>query len=82
MKTRKRTIDLLLEHPDGLVTRDIAAALDVAETSVKQTVKASDRIYLDRWVQHHKQARRWVPVYCAVAMEVPEDCPKPDPAPR
>jgi hypothetical protein len=82
MKARKKVIDLLLEHPDGLLTRDIAATLHVPDDRVCHIVKTSDRIFIDRWVQHRDQPRRWVPIYCTVAMVVPEDCPKPDPVPR
>jgi hypothetical protein len=77
-QARKRVVALLLEHPDGLLTRDIATALDMEDYSVCHVVKASDRIYLDRWVPHRDQPRRLVPVYCAVALNLPEDCPKPD----
>lgn len=65
---------LLLAHPEGMTTRDIMVATKAADKSVRHSLSSMPDTYIDRW--EFPRQGPLAAVYCAV--EVPEDCPRPE----
>jgi len=65
--------DTLLEHEDGLTKSQICNITNISPNSIKKSLDAMPDVYIDRWIVPAKKAV--TPVY--VAVDVPEDCPKP-----
>lgn len=68
--------------PDGGTVREIAENTCMEPAGVAQVLPFMPDVYIDRWqpVTKGKIAGNWAAVWCAV--EVPEDCPKPEPRGR
>ena len=66
------------EQPDGTFVQVIAQELDIHPSLVQKIVRASKRIYVDRWVKPTGSGRPKA-VHCAASPEeaTPEDCPPP-----
>lgn len=67
----------LRTQPDGATEHEISAALGIEAQNVNESVKRAPDIYIDRWT---RSGTRFAPVWMAV--EVPTDCPKPEPKSR
>ena len=66
---------ILRENPDGLTIKQLAELMGREIKHLHITLRAMPDTYVDRWIQTKPQAQ-WSAVWCAV--EVPEDCPRPD----
>lgn len=66
--------EMLKRHPDGLGVGEIASRLDIPEPAVRASLKSMPDVYIDRWIPARN--RGWAAIWCAV--DVPEDCPKPE----
>ena len=65
--------DTLLANEDGLTKSQICNITNISPNSIKKSLEAMPDVYIDRWVIPAKKAV--TPVY--VAVDVPENCPKP-----
>jgi hypothetical protein len=73
-KSRHQLIrNTLLAHEDGLTKSQICNITNISHSSITKSLDAMPDVYIDRWVIYAKKAV--TPVY--VAVDVPEDCPKP-----
>ncbi len=58
---------------DGATTTAVAAEIETSEDTARQALHAMPDVYIDRWAPVRSG---YVAVWCAV--EVPEDCPRPE----
>jgi hypothetical protein len=74
----KRIRPILRAHPDGMTANEVRAHLESVHTlmsAVHSALRRMPDVYIDRWVKS-KGAGGYSPVF--VAVEVPDDAPKPD----
>jgi len=62
-----------LAHEDGLTKSQICTISGIDARSLKKSLDAMPDVYIDRWIIPAKKTV--TPVY--VAVDVPENCPKP-----
>jgi len=69
----------LRANPDGATVRELADETCLTTSAVAQILPGMPDTYVDRWqaITKGKGAGAWAAVWCAV--EVPADCPKPEP---
>ena len=67
--------ELLKKTPDGLTVNEICSFTGIRDSNVLRSLKSMPDVYIDRWLVA-KQQKREEAVWCAV--EVPEDCPRPE----
>jgi hypothetical protein len=65
----------LKEHPDGLTRKQLQFYTKLTPDCIKQALPKMPDVYIDRW-EKQRYGRDWTPVY--IAINVPENCPKPD----
>ena len=77
---RAKVLKLLEENPDGLTIPQMSEILTLPGHTMnhvlRNVIKHTANIYIDRWIPHRGRGG-YSPVY--VAVEIPEDAPKPDP---
>lgn len=64
----------LKSHPDGLTATEISEHTGKDRSAIKRALQEMPDVYIDRWVIPRRR-RVLTPVY--VAVNVPEDCPRP-----
>jgi len=71
--------EALRKMPDGLTVVAVSSMTGLTSISVRRAMQSMPDVYIDRWEQTAKtkgyKAVSWTAVY--VAVDVPEDCPKP-----
>jgi hypothetical protein len=66
--------ELLIDNEDGLTVRQISEQMGLTTHSIRQTIKNTWGVYVDRWVK--KKNAPLAAVYMCV--HVPPNTPKPD----
>lgn len=66
--------ELLRAHPDGLTILEMMKVTAAGEHSVRQALTKMPDAYIDRWVP-----RSGMPAAVWCVVEVPENCPRPEP---
>jgi hypothetical protein len=76
MKSNHNTIrKVLIEHPDGLTSRQISEMTGISYRSVRKSLESVFGVYIDRYITaryRNNLTAVWVVV------DVPDNCPKPD----
>jgi len=71
--------EALRKMPDGLTITAVCYMTGLRNDTVRRALLCMPDVYIDRWEQTAKtkgyKATSWAAVY--VAVDVPEDCPKP-----
>jgi hypothetical protein len=67
--------DLLKKHSDGLTVNEISSFIGIRDSNVLRSLKSMPDVYIDRW-HIAKQKKREQAVW--VAVEIPENCPRPE----
>lgn len=67
--------ELLKKHPDGLTINEICSFTGIRDSNILRSLKSMPDVYIDRW-HVAKQQKREEAVW--VAVEVPENCPRPE----
>lgn len=76
--TKDRLRALLRATPDGLTVPQIMERLNASDDKpIRLALRAMPDTYIDRWV---RRGAPYAAVWCVV--EVPEDCPRPEPGYR
>lgn len=66
----------LRQAPDGRTLMELAKIVGQPNGNVLQTIDKMPDVYIDRWAPAKSGRWKYAAVY--VAVEVPEDAPKPD----
>lgn len=65
--------EILRKYPDGLTAPELARILDKPPADVRRSVNSMPDVYIDRWTA----PKRGQTAAVYVAVEVPENCPRP-----
>ena len=66
----------LRSFPDGLTATEIAKKTGKDAANIYHTIGGMADVYVDRWIRVKRGPHKFTRVY--VAVDVPEDAPKPD----
>jgi hypothetical protein len=68
---------LLRANPDGLTVKQICDITGKKDSVTRRALEGMTDVYRDRWIDRgtHRGGR---PMAVFVAVQVPEDCPRPD----
>lgn len=70
---RKRILELLEQHPDGLSVYDIITATGYSYNSIYNILKSEPGLYRDRWI-NHGSGGSGTAIWCVGRFD---DCPRP-----
>lgn len=75
-ETQCRVLEALKAYPDGATVNMLKAATCIHTDRIKQALEEINGVYIDRYGRIGKRGPNKIAIWMAV--EVPENCPKPD----